>query len=324
MKQRCSIWLLALILGNPAWANLRAPLKADGFISGSLRSLSVSASVKLLGEDLRFIFPDLKLDVSEKGAWVLITVRYDIFNGLAGEIDVPVHFLAVDIQALQASLDGRPLPVDLAPDPAEKSECFWRLARHRSAFQRSFYGDYLRRLRHAAGLNEVPDAEWLGALEGKDLGRIGPREIYPTGRWSTEAADFRSAGIRLRLKPGINTLQIAYAQRLFIDERDYGYTVGWPEKGFSGVDYLLYPATSWTLDPGFRLKVSAEIPEMPAKRPLGKAWRKPDFRSNLKMAEASSERPHVRLIRGEFAGIPADILSILVWYDAKASRHISK
>jgi hypothetical protein len=324
MKRRGSIWLLALILGNPAWANLRAPLKADGFISGSLRSLSVSESIKLLGEDLRFVFPDLGQGVSEKGPWVLITVRYDIFNGLAGDVDVPVHFLAVDIQALEASMDGRPLPVDLAPDPAEKSECLWRLARHRSAFQGPFYRDYLQRLRQAAGLNEAPDAEWLGVLEGKDLGGIGPAELFRNGRWGTQTADFRSAGIRLHLRPGINTLQIAYAQRMFIDERDYGYSAGWPRKGFSGVDYLLYPATSWTLDPGFRLKVSAEIPEMPSKRPLGNAWLKPDFRSNLKMAAAESERPHVRLIRGEFEGIPADILSLLIWYDAKASRHISK
>jgi hypothetical protein len=324
MKRRCSILLLAMALGNPAWANIRPPLKADGFFSGSLRSLPVSGAIKLLGEDLRFVFPDLRRGISENGAWVRITVRYDIFNGLAGEMDVPVHFLAVDIQALEASLDGRPLPVEVAPDPTEKSECLWRLARHRSAFQGSFYRDYLRRLRNAAGLNEVPDAEWLGALEGKDLGGIGPRELYPDGRWGTEAADFRSAGIRLHLRPGINTLQIAYAQRMFIDERDYGYAAGWPKKGFSGVDYLLYPATSWTLDPGFRLRVSAEIPEMRSKRPLGKAWRKPDFRTSLKMAEAESERPHVRLIRGEFAGIPTDILSILIWYDAKASRHISE
>ena len=324
MKRRCSILLLAISLGNPAWANIRPPLKADGFFSGSLRSLPVSAAVKLLGEDLRFVFLDLGTEASRNGAWVRITVQYDIFNGLDGEIDLPVRFLAVDIQDLEASLDGGPLPVDVAPDPAEKPECLWRLARHRSAFQGSFYQDYLRRLRGAAGLNETPDAEWLGALEGKDLGGIGLRQLYPDGRWSAEAADFRSAGIRLHLRPGINKLRIAYGQRMFIDERDYGYSAGWPEKGFSGVDYLLYPATSWTLDPGFRLKVSAEIPERPAKRLLGKAWRRPDFRSNLEMTEAASERPHVRLLRGEFEGIPADIMTLLVWYDAKASRHITK
>jgi hypothetical protein len=156
---------------------------------------------------------------------------------------------------------------------------------------------------------------------GKDLGGIDPREIYPIGSWRSEAAEFRSAGMRLRLKPGINRLQIAYSQRMSIDERGHGYFSGWPKKGFSGVDYLLYPATSWPLDAGFRLSVSVEIAELPAKRLFGKTWLEPGFRSNLAIVEAKSERPHVRLLRGEFAGFPADILSILVWFDAKAPRY---
>jgi hypothetical protein len=158
----------------------------------------------------------------------------------------------------------------------------------------------------------------------KDLGGIDPRELYPAGRWRSEAGDFGSAGIRLRIKPGVNKLQIAYSQRLSIDERGYGYSSGWPKKGFSGVDYLLYPATSWPLDANFKLTVSAEIPEMPANRLFGKTWLRPGFRSNLAIVETKPERPHVRLLRGEFPGFPADILSILVWFDAKAPRFFSE
>jgi hypothetical protein len=62
---------------------------------------------------------------------------------------------------------------------------------------------------------------------------------------------------------------------------------------------------------------------MAAKRLFGKTWLKPEFRSNLAIVETKSERSHVRFLRGEFAGFPADILSILVWFDAKALKYIS-
>jgi hypothetical protein len=323
MKRYGLIIALVGLWTGPAWANIRAPLKVDGFFSGSLKSVPVSAAVRLLREDLRFVFPAFTSDLSEGGALVGIMVQYEIFNSLAGEVEIPVHFLAVQIQSLTASLDGQALSIEWIPDPAEKSECLLRLTRHRSNFQGAFYKEFLGRMRDAAGLKNSPDAEWLDALGGKDLGGIDPREIYLNGRWRSETGDFGSAGMRLRLKPGINKLQIAYSQRLSIDERGYGYSSGWPKKGFSGVDYLLYPATSWPLDANFKLVVSAEIPEMPAKRLFGKMWLQPEFRSNLAIVETQSERPHVRILRGEFAGFPADILSILVWFDTKASKYIS-
>jgi len=323
MKRSFLTLALAVLLMGPAWANIRAPLKVDGFFSGSLKSVPVSAAVRLLREDLRFVFPAFTADLSEDGALVGITVQYEIFNSRSAEIEIPVHFLAVQIRSLKASLDGQALSVELIPDPAEKSECLWRLTRHRSNFQGAFYKEFLGKMRGAAGLRDAPDAEWLDALKGKDLEGIDPRKLYPVGRGRSEAADFGSAGMRLRLKPGINKLQIAYSQRLSIDERGYGYSSGWPKKGFSGVDYLLYPATSWPLDANFKLVVSAEIPEMPAKQLFGKTWLQPGFRSNLAIVETQSERPHVRFLRGEFAGFPADILSILVWFDAKASKYIS-
>jgi len=323
MKRIFLTLALAGLMMGPALANIRAPIKVDGFFSGSIRSLPVSAAVKLLREDLRLVFPGFKPKLSEGEALVGITVRYEIFNSQGAEIEMAVHFLAVDIQTLTASMDGQALPVELSPDPDEKSECLWRLARHRSKFQGQFYKGFLERMRRAAGLKDSPDTEWLDALEGKDLRGVDPREVYPVGLWRSKAADFSSAAMRLRLKPGINKLQVAYSQKMFIDERDYGYSSGWPERGFSGVDYLLYPATSWPLDTNFKLVVSAEIPEMPAKRLFGKTWLKPEFSSNLAIVDAKPERPRVRLLRGEFTGFPADILSILVWFDAKALSYLA-
>jgi hypothetical protein len=323
MKRYGLIIALVGLWTGPALANIRAPIKVDGYFSGSIRSLPVSAAVKLLREDLRLVFPGFKPKLSEGEAQVGITVQYEIFNSQGAEIEMAVHFLAVDIQTLTASMDGQALSVELSPDPNEKSECLRRLARHRSIFQGQFYKGFLQQIRRAAGLKDSPDTEWLGALEGKDLRGVAPREVFPVSGWRSQAADFSSAGMRLRLKPGINKLQVVYSQKMFIDERDYGYSSGWPGRGFSGVDYLLYPATSWPLDAGFRLSVSVEIPEMPAKRFLGETWLEPGFRSNLAIVETKSERPHVRTLRGEFSGFPADILSILVWFDTKASKYIS-
>ena len=308
----------------PARANLRAPFRVDGFFSGGLKNLPLSEAVRLVREDLSLAFPDIEDKLSAEGPRVVITVRYEIANDTAGEVEFAVHFLAVDIAGLTAALDGRALEVELAPDTKEKSECLWRLARHRSAFVAPLYKEYLGRVRDAAGLRDAPDAEWLAALEGRDLSGIEPGALYSFMRLRTEAGDFRSAGMRLRLRPGTNVLEVSYSQRAFIDERDYGYTTHWPEKGFTGADYLLYPAVSWPLDPGFRLRVSTEIPELYVKHFLHRTWLRPFVRSDLKLDDETPARPHTRRLKGEFPGFPADILTVLFWYDEGARRYLGK
>jgi len=89
------------------------------------------------------------------------------------------------------------------------------------------------------------------------------------------------------------------------------------------VDYLLYPAVSWPLDPGFRLSVDVDIPEMSAKRLFAKTHLKPFYRSNVDLREVPAERPRLLRLHGEFAGFPADVLTVLVWFDPKALRYAS-
>lgn len=323
MKRFGLILALAGFFLVPARANVRPPLRVDGFVSGGLRTLPLSEAVKLVREELRFVFPDFQKAISIDGPHVGITARYEIVNGLSGQIEIPVHFLAVDIRSLTASLDDQPLTVESTPDPAEKSECLWKLARHRSNFMSPFYKGFLAALRQAAGLKDTPDDEWLAALEAKNLAGFDFLKIYPRKPLTSGIPDFRTAGFRLRLGPGAHVLQISYSQWMFIDERGYGYSSRWPKKGFSGVDYLLYPAMSWPLDTSFRLNISVEIPELAGKRLFGTAWTKPKFQSNLPLGDEKVDRPHIRLIRGEFSTFPADILTVLVWFDDKALNYIS-
>lgn len=323
----CLLAVTALAAAT-ARANLRAPFRVDGFFSGSLKSMPLSQAVRLIREELSLAFPDFSEDfavrqLKDRGTpMVRITVRYEIANDQAGEIEFPVQFLAVDIAGLTATLDGLALEVDLARDKSEKSECLWRLTRHRSAFAAPLYQSFLYRVRYAAGLNDAPDDGWLAALEGRDLSGIETSTLYSLMRLTSEAGDFRSAGMRLRLRPGMNVLEVSYTQRMFIDERDYGYSSGWPEKGFTGADYLLYPAMSWPLDPGFRLHLSVEIPELSVKRFLHRSWLRPFVRSNLRLEEEASARPHARRLKGEFPGFPADILTVLFWFDEEARRYL--
>jgi len=305
------------------WASVRPPIDIDGFISGSLTGPPAAAGITLAGADIRFRFPAFREDLPDDEALLEVAVHYGIFNGLKEEVEIAAGFPAVDILNVTASLDGRALAVELAPDAAAKSECLARLALHRSAFMAPVYRDFLEQLRAAAGLNDRPDADWPLALKGKDLGGIGPNEIYPVGRWRNNAGDYRSAGMKLRLKPGLNELRITYTQRMFVNERATGALEGWPQKGLSGLDYLFYPAMSWPLASDFRLTVSVEVPEMPAKLLLWTIWLKPAFKSNLAFREDRAERPHVRLHRAEFERFPSDMITVLVWFDGKPARSLA-
>ena len=222
-----------------------------------------------------------------------------------------------------ATVDGRSLVVESGPDAAAKSEGLSKLALHRSVFMASVYNDFLTRLRKAAGLNDLAGADWPMALKGKDLSGIGPNQIYPVGRWRNNAGEFRSVGMKLRLKSGLNELRISYTQRMFVNERATGALEGWPRRGLSGLDYFLYPSAAWPLATGFRLTISIEIPDMSFKQPPRTDWLKPALKSNLAFLEGRAERPYVRLHRAEFERFPSDMITVLVWFDGKPARSLA-
>ena len=313
----------AAVVLTPAWANLRAPKRVDGFLSGSARGPLPAEALILRGEELRVVFPDFQGALSEKSGTVRFSVRYEIENSTPQPVTAPVKFLAVDIRDLAARLNAAAVPAELAVDPEEKAECLPRLARHRQTFAPGLYSNFLSDLRKKAGLQDAPDGEWISRLEKADLKEVNFSDLTPWGWQSAKAEDFRTAKLVLALKPGRNILEIAYNQRMFVEERDYGYFGSWPQKGFTGVDYLLYPAGSWPLAKDFRLIIRVEVPDYHHKVLFGTHWHPAIVRCSPGLKDIPADRKRVRFLEGTFAGIPADILTVLVWFDKKAVRHLA-
>jgi hypothetical protein len=323
--KRIFFFLAAVVLVAPAgWANMRAPKRVDGFLSGSLRSVLPAEILTLKGEELKVVFPDFSAKLSEISGTVEFTARYEIDNAASEPATIPVHFLAVDIRDLAARLNGEAVPAELAADPAEKTEWLARLARHRTLFMPELYKGFLSELRKRAGLNDVPDSEWLSGLEKADLAGLKFKDLYPWGLPSVkDETDFQAAKLDLALQPGRNVLEIVYRQRMFVDEKGYGYFSSWPAKGFTGIDYLLYPAASWRRAKDFRLAIRVEVPDYHHKILFGTSWHKAHIRCDPALKDAATDKKHLRVLEGNFAGIPADILTVLIWFDEKALRYLS-
>jgi len=128
----------------------------------------------------------------------------------------------------------------------------------------------------------------------------------------------------LAFKPGRNTLSIRYRQRPFVAEFRLSYMAWWPSRGFTGFDYLLYPARSWEADKDFRFSVTVEIPFYQGHFLVFPKWDEPISKSNLDLRPVAKGPAHRKILRGEFSGFPADILTILVWFDPKAMTVLPK
>jgi len=89
-----------------------------------------------------------------------------------------------------------------------------------------------------AALPAVPPGVEAGRGSGREI--LGDLRHNTAGR--SHPPEFKTAALDLKIKPGRNDLTIRYRQRPFVAEFRYGYTAAWPARGFTGFDYLLYPA----------------------------------------------------------------------------------
>ncbi|MBM3294025.1 MAG: hypothetical protein FJY82_05815 [Candidatus Aminicenantes bacterium] len=314
--------VLAMVLGTSALANLRAPRRVDGVFSGALAGIRPDLPVRLRAETLRLVFPEVDFSRPNPGDKVRVAATYEFENASSTTVALAVRFIALDLGDISVILNSRPLSVRSVESPEDKSECLAALGKHRSAFLPSFYRDFLGRLKNAAGLGSETEDSWTAGLAGRDLSAVPFPDIFERIFEEPPKADFPAAEFELVLVPGMNILLISYGQRLYIEERDHGYFGSWPARGFTGFDYLLYPARSWPADPGFRLNVAVEIPDARGKKLFFRVWKRPSLKSNLALEEAPSTDKRRRLFRGEFSGMPADILTVLLWNDPKAVRHL--
>ncbi len=314
--------LLSGALTSPASANLRMARKVDGVFSGGLKAVPSAASIRLLAEDLEAAFPDLDLARLGPLDTLLIKAAYEVENRSDRLIALPVRFIAVDIRDLTAELNGRPLAVRIVEAPGEKSECLARIARHRNAFLPVFYEDFLKQIRLLTGLDQEPDDRWLVKLGQIDANGLESASLFPRTIESPPETDFPAAEFEIPLPPGKSRVVVSYRQRLYIEERNHGYFAVWPKKGVTGFDYLLYPAGSWDLDPGFRLRLSVEVPDARSKKLFFKTWKRPSVICNLPLRPEEGRTKHIRMFKGDFAGLPADVLTFLLWVDKAAAAYV--
>lgn len=314
-----------LILNSPSRANLRAPYRADGYLSGGLKIALPPAAVRLVREDMRIVFPAFSGGLSVRDAAVRVELVYDFDAAAATGLELPVQFVAVDIRDFAAKLNDEAVPAVLSPDSVEETECLRRLVAHRQSFMSPLYREFLRGVKADDGAARETKGQQARTLPPADAfnGRSYPSLFvrFPSGE--EPGPDFRTAKMTIRLRPGRNALSIRYRQRPYVAETRYGYFSTWPARGFTGFDYLLYPARSWAAAADFRLSVTVEVPYYRGKFLFFPSWDEPQVKSNVELSPAQTTETHVRVLRGEFGRMPSDILTVLVWFDKKAVESLS-
>lgn len=194
--------------------------------------------------------------------------------------------------------------------------------RLRNAFLPVFYKDFLKQIRRLTGLDQEPDDRWLDKLGTIDASGLKSESLFLRTLEDPPEKDFPAAEFEVPLPPGKSRLAVTYRQRFYIDERNNGYFAAWPKKGVTGFDYLLYPAGSWDLDPGFRLRLSVEVPDARSKKLFFKTRVRPTVKCNLPLRSEEGRTKNIRMFKGDFAGLPADVLTFLLWVDKAAAAYV--
>jgi len=65
------------------------------------------------------------------------------------------------------------------------------------------------------------------------------------------------------------------------------------------------------------------VPDYHHKILFGTSWPKAHIRCDPALKDAATDKKRLRVLEGNFAGIPADILTVLIWFDEKALRYLS-
>lgn len=106
----------------------------------------------------------------------------------------------------------------------------------------------------------VPDAIPMNEAQQAELDNIRAKRIA-TDRFNYSNQDLAGSitPFEVQLTTGANTLRFEYTQTMFFRENGTGMKI---DKVAFRLDYLLYPAFSWTLAPDFKLDLELVLPDM--------------------------------------------------------------
>jgi hypothetical protein len=285
-------------LSGSAVANMRGPETSQGGYSGSL-ALRVAADVRFHDEQL-----DISIDADSKDLVprnAQVDAVYHLENRAQDALDVPVQFLGLSIEHAKISLNDRDIDFDLHTDQGQQRDVLRRLVEHRCARAA------------AGGTFGQPLDDLLGQIGGScdELSALRKR-IERVELHSLRMYDkLDTVRFTLHLVPGMNEVRVRYEQPLFVREGEYGYfSSGFGRRGaVFGLDYLLYPARSWSLDPAFHLDVGVRLWHQKTRRLWRDRYVPQRWESNLPLVDQREPRPHFYELRGKFSTLPADILS---------------
>ncbi len=306
-KQLVLLLCILLALAGTAGANV-SRIYSDGFFSGSIRPVGPSDALVLTGEHLDVAFPVLESDLPSLKRKAMVTARYTVSNRSPAPVRVPLQFLALDLADPRVTVNGTPVPAGLVEDRAAGSEFLEKLTRHRYQWEPKLYEQYFQYL---DAVNRGEGSTRSSSMIGLDLQGFvaAAKKTQDPARLFPQARHFSALRFTAVFMPGRNVLEVGYGQGLYVEGRT-AYSGG--PAAHVAFDYLLYPALSWSLDPGFEMTISVRLPDMVRRGWLWDSRETASHRTNLTMAASHDGAARVTTLSARYATIPAEIFSFVI------------
>lgn len=307
-----------LSVGSPLMANIRAPVYQDNHFSGNALSASAPAGIFLISENMTVEFPML-----QEGSYTGkadFTVRYELSNKTAASVTLKVSFLAINGERPAVRLNGTGLTVTAGRNPVIAKEFIIKLSEHRLSWNTNIYRHFIDRAAYAMEyINEngypSPNPNWLDELRALNANDSRLDQFFFETYAQFMTNDFGEFSFEVKLTPGVNNIEVKYAQVLFLNERSGGYGAMKLLNAMIGFDYPLYPALSWRLSPDFRFDIEVSVPDFRKKGVFFMRFFRQKIYSSLDLVDYYDARSRIHRYRGSFPGYPRDIFTFLVEVD---------
>ncbi len=292
--------MLILFFHGTAFANVRAPFRLKGGVSGvPFYKSNTFKNVSLLQENLNIVFPQMNVDDFPETK-AKINAHYTFINNSEETIEVPVNFLALKLSDTAISLNNEGLikfssthDFKLTNELAEKIYNVVKSEIHKEQDKqiRKFISSYL----------QITPAVLIKSQLFLDIKKLITAKL--------NNIVFNQISFKLKLKPGKNDLIISYKQEMIIDEGKTGYLKEfYYSKGIFGIAYLLYPAKTWHFSEKFIFNLNIELPDFVERRFFIRFYQKALWRSNVKLATEYDKEKRKIFLLGRFKKFPSEML----------------